>query len=405
LGTFLGLVPLSATIGGPRVTVVMRSGTILSRSSQGLSPRSPLNLLVGLITFLALFLSLALPSSTPAQEPPPAQDAQSNLPETPAPNSPDGLRAPGNLSRGSITGVVVDSSGSFVVGARVNLALDERAIRDESVSGADGHYFFTNLPPGTFRITVALAGFTSQTSSGALQPGETYTVPTMVLNVASASTEVNVSFTRTELAEAELKDEEKQRVLGFVPNFYVTYNPAALSLTPKQKFELAWKSTIDPVSFGITGGIAGIEQATDAFSGYGQGAQGFGKRYGASYADLVASTFIGGAVLPSILKQDPRYFYKGTGGTRSRLAYALANAVICKGDNGRWQANYSAIIGSLAAGAISNLYYPPNNRYDASLTFENAAIGIGATAVSNILQEFVIRKLTRNAPTYAPAQP
>ena len=94
------------------------------------------------------------------------------------------------------------------------------------------------------------------------------------------------------------------------------------------------------------------------------------------------------------MKQDPRYFYKGTGSKRSRILYALANSVICKGDNGRWQANYSGIIGSLAAGGISNLYYPAENRDSAELTFENALIGIGESAAVNLLQEFVIRRLT-----------
>ena len=83
----------------------------------------------------------------------------------------------------------------------------------------------------------------------------------------------------------------------------------------------------------LIGGIAGVQQATINFSGYGQGAQGYGKRYGADYADLLTGTFIGSAILPSLLKQDPRYFYKGTGSTRSRILYAIANAVICKGDN------------------------------------------------------------------------
>ena len=96
------------------------------------------------------------------------------------------------------------------------------------------------------------------------------------------------------------------------------------------------------------------------------------KRYGAGYADIVTGTFIGSAILPSLLKQDPRYFYKGTGSTRSRILYAIANSVICKGDNGRWQANYSSILGSLAAGGISNLYYPAQDRNGAGLTFENA---------------------------------
>jgi hypothetical protein len=167
---------------------------------------------------------------------------------------------------------------------------------------------------------------------------------------------------------------------------------------------LAWKATVDPINFGLTGAIAGIQQATNSVSGYGQGAQGYGKRYGASYADSVAGTFIGSAILPSILKQDPRYFYKGTGSRRSRFLYAIANSVICKGDNRHWQANYSGILGSLAAGGISNFYYPATDR-DAALTFENTLIGIGSSAANNLLQEFVIRKLTRNAPNYAPAKP
>jgi hypothetical protein len=118
----------------------------------------------------------------------------------------------------------------------------------------------------------------------------------------------------------------------------------------------------------------------------------------------VTNTFIGGAILPSLLKQDPRYFYKGTGSKRSRLLYAIANSVICKGDNGHWQTNYSGILGGLAAGGISNLYYPSSDR-GAGLTFENAAIGIGATAAANILQEFVIRKLSSHIPSSAPTTP
>ncbi len=183
-----------------------------------------------------------------------------------------------------------------------------------------------------------------------------------------------------------------------IPNFYVSYVPNAAPLASKQKFQLAWRTTIDPVNFAITGAIAGVQQATNTFSGYGQGAQGYGKRYGASYADLVTGTFIGSAILPSLLKQDPRYFYKGTGSVRSRVLYAIANSVICKGDNGHWQANYSGILGSLASGGISNLYYPEQNRNGAALTVENTLIGIGETAATNLLQEFVIRKLTPNLP-------
>jgi hypothetical protein len=148
----------------------------------------------------------------------------------------------------------------------------------------------------------------------------------------------------------------------------------------------------------MVGGAAGVQQAQNHFQGYGQGAQGYAKRFGAGYADTVAGTFVGSAILPSILKQDPRYFYKGTGSVRSRFLYAIANAFICKGDNGRWQPNYSSMLGSVAAGAISNIYYPAQDRDGVDLTFENAAIGIGSGALTNVLQEFLIKKLTPKTP-------
>ena len=94
-----------------------------------------------------------------------------------------------------------------------------------------------------------------------------------------------------------------------------------------------------------------------------------------------------------------------TGSGQSRFWYAIANAVICKGDNGRWQPNYSAIIGGLAAGGISNLYYPAANRNGASLTFENALIGIGGAAASNVIQEFIVRRFTPHLPPPEPAKP
>jgi hypothetical protein len=152
----------------------------------------------------------------------------------------------------------------------------------------------------------------------------------------------------------------------------------------------------------IVGGAAGVEQAQDHFKQYGQGSEGYAKRFGAGYADTVSGTFIGGAILPALLKQDPRYFYKGTGSMGSRALYAIANAIICKGDNRRWQANYSNILGSLAAGGISNLYYPANDRNGVGLTFENAGIGIMSTAVGNLFQEFVIKKLTPKTPKTNP---
>jgi hypothetical protein len=287
----------------------------------------------------------------------------------------------------------------------VRLTGGKQPLSQEVPSGDNGQFSFTNVAPGPFQLTITSLGFADQTSSGTLLAGEVHTVPQIALAVAANVTDVQVSLSRTEMAEAQVKDEEKQRVLGVIPNFYVTYDPHPLSLTPKQKFELAWKMSVDPVTFAIIGGIAGVQQAQNNFSGYGQGAQGYAKRYGASFADITIGTFIGSAILPSLLKQDPRYFYKGTGSKRSRILYAIANSVICKSDKGRWQANYSNMLGNLAAGGISNLYYPTQNRDGAGLTFENAAIGIGATAAANLVEEFLMRRLTPRLPDHEPAKP
>jgi carboxypeptidase family protein len=331
-----------------------------------------------------------------SQEPPVAASVESGPPCEPALAKSDCGTSAEPQPSGSIRGMVVDQTGAFVVGAHIRLTRENPAYSQEVVSDGDGIFSFANVPPGPFEVSITSAAFATQTLTGTVRSGETCTIPQTTMAIATAVTEVRVVPRRVEIAEDEIRAEEKQRVLGVIPNFYVTYVPNAVPLSSKQKFELAWKTTIDPVSIGITGAIAGVQQAQNEFSGYGQGAQGYAKRFGASYADSVSSTFIGSAILPSIFKQDPRYFYKGTGTRRSRILYALANAVICKGDNGHWQANYSGILGSLAAGGISNLYYPAKNRDGAELTFENTLIGIGATAAANLLQEFVVRKLTPN---------
>ena len=290
-----------------------------------------------------------------------------------------------------------------IAGATVTLTREDPSLNQEALSGDDGQFSFSNLVPGPFRLTVISAGFATQAFLGNLRSGESYVSPQVVLAIAPNVTEVRVVPSQVEVAEAQLKEQEKQRALGFIPNFYVSYIPNAAPLTPKQKFELAGKTLIDPVTFGLTAAIAGVEQAQNDPSGYGQGGQGYAKRFGASYANAVTDTLIGGAILPSLLKQDPRYFYRGTGSKRSRILYAIASSVVCKGDNGHWQTNYSGILGGLAAGGISNLYYPAKDRNGAGLTFENALIGIGATAAANILQEFVVRRLTPSVSNRDPA--
>ncbi len=293
---------------------------------------------------------------------------------------------------GIVRGTVVDRSGAVIAGASVKLDQEGRSPTQEAQSGNAGQFSFSDVSAGRFQLTVIAPGFATQTSSGTLQTGENQLFAPIELAIASADTSVQVVVTQTEIAQDQIKEQEQQRVLKVIPNFYVTYVPDAVPLGPKQKFELAWKTMVDPFSFVAVGVIAGVQQAQNNFAGYGQGAQGYAQRYGASYGDFVSGTLIGGAILPSLFKQDPRYFYKGTGSNRSRILYALANSVICKGDNRKWQANYSGILGSLAAGGLSNLYYPAEDRNGARLTFENTAIGIAATGAINIFEEFLVRK-------------
>ena len=247
---------------------------------------------------------------------------------------------------GSVSGVVVDPSEATVVGAQVRLSREDQSSSEEVLSDDDGRFSFANVAPGSFQLTITLVGFTTQVFSGTVRPGENYIVPQVVLALATQVTQVTVALTQVELAEVQIKDQEKQRVLGIIPNFYVSYVPDAVSLTPKQKFELAWRSSVDPFTLVGVGAIAGAGQAGNELSGYGQGAQGYAKRYGAAYGDVVIGTFLGSAIMPSLLKQDPRYFYKGTGSKRSRILYALASPFMCKGDNERWQPNYSYVVGT-----------------------------------------------------------
>ncbi len=172
-------------------------------------------------------------------------------------------------------------------------------------------------------------------------------------------------------AERELKQEEHQRILGIVPEFNASNLRNAAGLSPKQKFQLAFKSVTDPFSFVAAGLDAGLNQWEDDFAGYGQGAAGFGKRMGAAYADNFTGTILGNALFPVLLHQDPRYFRKGTGSFLSRATYAAMSTIRAKSDNGKWQPNYSNILGNLAAGGIANLYYPDSDR-GAGLTIERA---------------------------------
>jgi len=297
---------------------------------------------------------------------------------------------------GMIKGKVVDQSGTPITGAVVKLTRDGQTLSPDVSTDEEGQYLFINVPPGPFQVNISSEDLVSQTFSGTLHPSETYIVPLATLTIATQVTEVRVALDPIELAQEQVHEQEQQRVFGIIPNFYVSYSSDAAPLNTKQKFHLAWKSASDPVTIVGVGMLAGIDQAADRWGAYGQGMQGYAKRYGATYADIFNATFLAGAVLPSVLKQDPRYFYKGTGSKKSRLLYAIRSTIICKGDNGQWQPNYSAVIGDLAGAGLSNLYYPPNDRSGVGGVFGNTAIRFGEIAVSYILQEFIIPKFTPN---------
>ena len=297
-------------------------------------------------------------------------------------------------THGTISGRVIDQSGTFISAATVKLTRPDQPDPQQDQTNDDGLYAFTNVAPGPFEITIMEDGFATKTIFGTLKPGEALVLPQAQLALASTTTEVHVRESEVEIAEVEIKEQEKQRVFGIIPNFYVTYEKDPAPMNTRQKMNLAWKSSIDPLTIAGAAFVAGLQQANDSFEGYGQGAQGYAKRFGASYADITISTFLSGAVLPTIFKQDPRYMYKGTGTGRSRMFHAVASAFICRGDNKHWQPNYSNIIGSFATGGISNLYYPASDRNSAMVTVETALIRIGESAGANIFQEFVIRKLT-----------
>jgi hypothetical protein len=235
-----------------------------------------------------------------------------------------------------------------------------------------------------------------------LGPGERRELP--IVGSRILTTTVHVVAAPAEVAESQVEAQEKQRVLGFVPNYYSSYIWDAAPMTPKLKFKLSLRATTDPVSFLAAAVLAGVEQKHNTFPGYGQGSEGYAKRFGAAYADAFVSKIVSRAILPTVLHQDPRYFYRGSGSVPSRILYALKAAVVTRGDNGRMQPNYSQVLGNFASSGISNLYRAPGDR-TASLTFRNGLIMTASGALENLLREFFSRKLTSNVPSFANGKP
>ena len=269
---------------------------------------------LGVFSLLCVFANPARAQQPPSSEPEPQALQASQQPPTPPANAP---------ALASIAGKVVDQTGVSISEAKVTLAREDSSIHQDVLTDGDGQFTFSNLPPGPFHLTISSPDLTAQTFDDVLQPGQAYTFPLVMLSIAPQVTEVRVGITPQEEATFEVQDELKQRVFGFIPNFFVSYTPNPAPLPRKLKYELAWKSSSDPVTLGAVGVLASIAQATNQSKQYGQGFKGYSKRYGAAYADVAVGTFLGNAILPSVFKQDPRYFYAGPRhSTRSRFLRA-----------------------------------------------------------------------------------
>jgi hypothetical protein len=341
-----------------------------------------------------LLLSLAFPALSLAQV--------ASLPDAPTVPSDSAARtaepAKGNgvatsADMGSISGTVTDYDDAIIPGASILLEGPGAGESQTAVADGSGAFLFTGIEPGgPYRVTITADGFAPWTSSVMVEPSHFVFVSDIKMRLSGGVTSVRVDGSSAEIATQQVALAEKQRVLGVIPNFYVVYDAHPEPLTAKLKFSLAWKAETDPVVFLGAAFVAGMQQAGGT-PDYQQGLKGYGQRLGANYATGFADIMIGGAILPSLLHQDPRYFYQGTGTTRSRVVHALSSPFICKGDNGNWQPNYSSLGGDLAASAIANTYYPASDR-GAGVAAQSFLITTSGRMVNSIIQEFVLRKLT-----------
>lgn len=294
----------------------------------------------------------------------------------------------------SLSGTVMDMEDDVIPGATVTLEGPEG--KKSATTNEEGGFAFNDLKPGgPYHLKVECRDCIPWTSEAmTLQPGQFVLRNDIRIRLSGGTVSVVVKpKTEVELATRQVHEQEHQRVLGVIPNFYVTYDPHAAPLTAGLKYKLALRTALDPVTVAGALFIGGIDQAAGT-PGYGGGVEGYAKRVGSEYASGFVNVMVGGAVLPALLHQDPRYFYKGTGTRGQRLRHAIGSAFLCRGDNGKTQINYSSMGGDLAAGAVQNLYYPRDDR-GAAPVFEGFAVSTAGHITVDILQEFFLNKLTK----------
>ena len=349
------------------------------------------------VVFLSVFSSLT--SMTAVAQQNVSSSAETALPDAPEPaqnfdSAPDGSQ---QGATANITGTVLDSNHEVFPGARVIAAGRSNSTFRTVEAGSNGQFEFIGLPPDIYQLKVAAPGMNVFTSSGiSLNVGETRLV-SVTLSVFGGATSVTVSGDTDEIAEQQVKIAVRQRIGGIVPNFYSSYDWNAPPMHAKQKLKLSIRSIIDPVSLLTIAGTSGVQQYRSTSPEYGGGIEGYGKRYAANLADNVTGVLLSRGVYPSIFHQDPRYFHKGAGSIHSRLLYAISAAVIARDDDGRWKPNYSHVLGNFSAAGISNFYYPASDR-GARLVLFNGLSATASTAFSNVLREFVFKRVTSHVP-------
>jgi len=297
-----------------------------------------------------------------------------------------------NAKTGRIVGTVVDTTDDPIPGATVVLQ-GPAGSHLTTVTKDDGAFLFDKaLAHVDYQVTVTAEGFADWTSSVLVEAGQDKMLSDVKLRILAVQRTVTVSYSSKEVAAQQLKVEEHQRVLGFIPNIFVTYEPHPEPLTAKMKFHLAYKGLTHPIFFASEALWAGVEQAAHT-PDYRQGAEGYGLRFGANLATGSSEALFGNAILPSLLHQDPRYFYRGSGTKGSRAWHAVLAPFVCQGDNGKSQPNYSQWGGSLISAALTNTYFPSSNR-GAGLVFRNFGTSMGLHVVLGLAQEFLLDKFT-----------
>ncbi|MBV8052489.1 MAG: carboxypeptidase regulatory-like domain-containing protein [Acidobacteriaceae bacterium] len=297
-----------------------------------------------------------------------------------------------NPNLGTVLGRVLDVNEDPVANATVVL---QRPAGDHvaAVTVDDGSFALHDLTPGiAYGISVTAPGYGEWSSSVTVEPGEDKTLTDIKLRIVASYRAVTVTYSSKEVAAQQLKAEEHQRVLGFIPNIYVTYEAHPEPLTTGMKFHLAYKGLTHPTFFAFEGFWAGVEQAGH-ITDYRQGARGYGERFGANLASGTSEALFGNAILPALLHQDPRYFYRGSGAKGSRAWHAIIAPFVCQGDNGKSQPNYSQMGGSLISASLSNTYYPDSER-GAGLVFRNFGTSMGLHVALGLAQEFLLGKFT-----------